>query len=281
MARTFALFVAAVLALLTTMVTAQDFPPRPEGPVLDAAGIIPQAQEAALDAKLRAYNRTTGRSIIVATVNSLGGEEPYIYAQGLAEQWDIGGAQTEEAALMLVAPNEREVFITTSRGVQGRLTDISTGRIVQDTILPAFRQGNYAAGISAGATAIMARLDMDPAQAAAIAEAEAAAQRTDRNAQGASVGGIVFWIAMIVIFMLVFGRGGSGGRRRRYGAGNMASNVILWSALGSMMGGRGDGGFGGGFDGGGFGGGGFGGGGFGGFGGGGGGFNGGGAGGGW
>ncbi|WP_299308495.1 YgcG family protein [uncultured Croceicoccus sp.] len=280
-------FVLALLLAVVAMVAgpagAQDYPARPDGPVLDAANVLPTAEEAALDRRLRRYNRETGNAVIVATVQSLDGEEPFAYAQGLAETWGIGGEETEQGVLMLVAPNEREVFITTSRGVQTRLTDISTGRIVRNVVLPAFREGDLPGGIAAGVDAIIERLNMEPAQAEAIAEAEAAAAAQEDEVDAGTIGGAIFWVVMIVAFMFMFGRGGGRGRRgrrRRYGAGNAVADVILWSAIGNAVGGGHD--RGGGFGGGGFGGGdgGFGGG-FGGFGGGGGGFNGGGAGGGW
>ena len=254
---------------------AQDFPARPEGPVLDAAEILPPSEEAALDQQLRAYNRDTGRAIVVATVPGLEGIPIDMYAQQLAEQWDIGGAETEEGVLMVVAPNEREIWITTARGVQGRLTDVSAGRIVRNTIIPRFKDGDMPAGIMAGVEAIAERLNMDPAQAEAIAEAEAAAERDSGTGEGATIGGVIFWIGMIALFVFIFGRRGRR-RHRRYGVGSAVGDVILWHAIGSALGsaGRGShgsGGFGG-FSGGG---------GFGGFGGGGGGFNGGGAGGSW
>ncbi|BBC73882.1 conserved hypothetical protein [Altererythrobacter sp. B11] len=269
--RFLALILAALAAFLALPAAAQDFPARPEGPVLDQANVLPPAEEAALDAKLRAYNQQTGRAVIVATVNSLDGLDPESYARGLAEKWGVGGAETEEGVLMLVAPNEREVWISTARGVQARLTDVSAGRIVRNTIIPAFKNGDMPGGIAAGADAIMERLSMDPAQAAAIEEAEAAAAKAGNGSErSAGIGGVIFWMVLIIFFAVIFGRGGRG--RRRHGVASSVGNVILWSAIGSAMGGHrsGGGGFGGG-----------GGGGFGGFGGGGGGFNGGGAGGSW
>lgn len=278
MNRLFAL-VALLLAALALPAHAQNYPARPDGPVLDQANIIPAGEEAALDRKLRDYNAATGRAIVVATVNSLDGEPIETYTRNLAEQWDIGGAETEEGVLMLVAPNEREIFIATARGVQGRLTDISTGRIVRNTIIPAFKNGDMPGGITAGVDQIVERLNMDPAQAEAIAEAEAAAERERASEGGFPIGGLI-WIAFIFFFFILpmMRRG----RRysRRGGLGRTASDIILWEvgsaiAREAMRGGSGGGSSWGGGSSGGFGGG------FGGFGGGGGGFNGGGAGGSW
>lgn len=277
MARLLAPIFALLALVLAAPLAAQEFPPRPDGPVYDGAGIIEDAEQAQLEQRLRAYNMETGRAVIVATVTSLDGLPVDMYAQQLAESWDVSGAETEEGVVMVVAPEERDAWITTARGVQTTLTDAMAGRIFRNTMVPRFREGDYTGGILAGVEGIIETLDMDPAQARAIEEAEAAAVREGMGDEsGASFGSIVFWMVLIVAFAAVFGRGGRGRRHRRYGMGSTVGNILLWTAISSMSGGRGGGGFGGGS--GGFGGGG---GGFGGFGGGGGGFNGGGAGGSW
>ena len=274
MAALLRLWLAFAVAVLIGGAASAAIPPRPAGPVLDQADVLPPAEEAALDAKLRAYNVATGRAVIVATVASLDGEDIASYTQQLVEAWDIGGKETENGVLLLIAPNERRLRIATARGVQERFTDALSGRIIRDLITPRFKAGDMPGGIAAGVDAIVAQLDRDPADARAVAEAAAAARAQDsREGDGSTIGGIIFWAFMIVVFMAVFGRGGR--RGRRFGRG-MGSNlpIILWGASeiarGLSHGSGGSGGFGGG-----------GGGGFGGFGGGGGGFNGGGASGGW
>ena len=272
----------ALLAALTgAPAVAQDYPARPNGPVYDGANVISPGEEQLLNQRLSDYNRTTGRAVIVATVSSLDGLEIEQYAQGLAEKWDIGGKETENGLLFLVAPNERMMRIATARGLQERMTDIMSGRIIRDVVTPKFKQGDLSGGIVAGTDAIIAQLDMDPADAKAIEEAERARMANGAAEAAPAIAGVAFWIVMIVFFAMVFGRR-RGGRAFRGGGGvgNAVGNVLLWTAINAAMNsGRGSSGSswggGGGFGGGG------GGGGFGGFGGGGGGFNGGGASGGW
>ena len=266
--------------LLVSPAAAQDYPARPNGPVYDGANIISPGEEQLLNQRLSDYNRTTGRAVIVATVPSLDGLEIEPYAQGLAETWDIGGKETENGLLFLVAPNERMMRIATARGLQERMTDIMSGRIIRDVVTPKFKQGDLSGGIVAGTDAIITQLEMDPADAKAIEEAERARMAQSGAEAAPAIAGVIFWIVMIVFFAVVFGRR-RGGRAFRGGGGvgNAVGNVLLWTAVNAAMN-SGRGSSGGGWSGGGFGGGG-GGGGFGGFGGGGGGFNGGGASGGW
>ena len=155
-----------------------------------------------------------------------------MYARDLAEAWGVGGAETEEGVLMLVAPNEREVFIATARGVQGTLTDISTGRIIRETMVPAFREGNYAAGIAAGVERIIERLDLDPAQAEAIAEAEAAAEAQPNGEEGGFPIGAIFWIGFLLFFFVLpaVGRWTAGGAIAGPAWAVWSRDIILWEA---------------------------------------------------
>ena len=81
------------------------YPERPAGPIHDGANVIPAAEEAALDSRLREYNARTGNAVIVATVPSLDGEPVERYATKLFEMWGIGGAGRDTGVLLLVAPN--------------------------------------------------------------------------------------------------------------------------------------------------------------------------------
>ncbi len=274
----FLILLALWLAMMASPVLAQDFPPAPDGPIYDAADIIPADQEAALDQRLRDYNAQTGRAVVVATMATTGGIDVDTYSRELAEFWDIGGVETEEGVLLFVARDDRKMAIKTARGLDDRLTDISAGRIIRNTLRPAFRDGDFGGGITQAVDEIIARLDLSPADARAIAEAEAAAE-TQRSEEGGFPIGTIIWLVFIVFFFVIpmF----SGGKRRRYrrgGVGGVVGDIILWEAGKAIARGVSDSGSSG-WGGGGFGGGG--GGGFGGFGGGGGGFGGGGASGGW
>lgn len=235
----------AVIAAMATATASAALPARPDGPILDAANIIAPADKAALDAKLRAYNEATGRAIIVATVPSLDGMEIEDYAQQLAETWGIGGKESENGLLFLIAPNERRLRIATGRGLQERMTDIMSGRIIRDVVTPRFKAGDLSGGIVAGVDAIIAQLDMDPAQAKAIEEAKMARRAQGADEAAPAIAGILFWIAMIVFFAFIFGRGGRGRRYRGHGGvGSTVGNVVLWTALNAAMnsGGRSHGG---------------------------------------
>lgn len=262
MNRLFAL-IGAVLALLAfaAPASAQDYPPRPAGPVYDGAAMLSPATVAALDARLRQYNAETGRAIIVATVPSLNGQSIDPYATGLFANWGIGGAERDMGLLLLVAKEERKVRIEVGYGLHPWFGGIMSGRVIRDVITPQFKAGDFDAGVTQGVDAILAHLAKSPEDAAAIAEAAAAAEAQRGGGKSAtSVGAVIFWVVMIGGFILVFGLRGRGRRHRRYGdAAGVVGDIILWSAINAISDGDG-GGWGGGGDGGGGGFGGFGGG---------------------
>lgn len=275
------LLASLVWLAIGTASYAQDYPPRPEGPVYDGANILSPATEAKLDAELRAYNAQTGRAIIVATVPGLGGASIETYATTLyTDKWGIGGAQRDAGLLLLIAPSERKMRIEVGYGLHGYFGGIMAGRVINDVIAPRFKEGNFDAGVTDGIAAILAHLAKAPEDAIAIEEAAKAAAAQKSRSDGGFPIGVLIWLAFI-FFFFVLPIISSVGRRRKYrskgdgpwgsrGLGDTARDVILWE-VGSAIargiinsGGRGGGG-GGGFGGGGFGGGG---GGFGGFGGG-------------
>jgi uncharacterized protein len=250
---------------------AQDYPPRPDGPVYDGANILSPATEAQLDAQLRAYNKQTGRAIIVATVPSLGGASIETYATTLfTDKWGIGGAKRDAGLLLLIAPNERKMRIEVGYGLHGYFGGIMAGRIINDVIAPRFREGNFDAGVTDGVAAILAHLAKSPEDAIAIEEAAQAAAAQENRSDGGFPVGVLIWLAFMFFFFVLPILSGRG-RRRKYrasgtgpwgdrgrDAADTARDIILWEVgsaiLRGALSGRSDNGWSGGGDGGGFGG---------------------------
>lgn len=234
----------AILALAGSPALAA-MPARPDGPVLDAAAIIPDDQESAIAQKLIAYNKATGRALVVATVPSLDGQVVERYAQDLAQAWGIGGKESQEGILFLIAPAERKIRIHTAVGAQGRITDAFAGRTIREQVSPRFKADDIGGGINAGVDALIAQMNRDPVDAKAVAEAAAAAEATRQSGAGQggdSVGSVVFWLFLIVFFMLAFGR-----RGRRFGRrSGIDPGIVLWGISEAMHNSRGNSGWGGG-----------------------------------
>ena len=258
---------ALLLALfaLAAPAYAQTFPQNNGSAVVDQAGILTPAQVADLQSKAQALYAQSGRAFAVATVKSLEGQDVDDYAYQLLRNWKLGSAKNNDGVLLVVAPNERKVAISTGYGAGGFMTDAMSGIIIRENILPHFKQNppDYGGGIEAGADAIIKQMSLPADQAQKNIAAAQQAQNARQHSGGGALPGI-FWF-MIMAFVLLSMMRRVGGRRYRGRHGGISPWVVLWGLNALSNSGRGGWGGGGSWGGGGFGGGG---GGFGGFGGG-------------
>ncbi len=241
-------------------VYAQKIEPKPNPPVAvnDFANLLESFQKQALEQKLEAYNDSTSSAIVIITVPSLNGYDIEQVALKYLRDWGIGSKEKNNGVVILVSANDHKARIETGYGMEGVLPDILAKQIIDERMIPFFKNGDYYAGLNNTVDAII--------QAAA---GEYKADKSDNKNNKVTAGKIIplIIIFLVIIFLFSGGGGGGGGSyMSRKGSRSFLGNALPWFLLGNMMGGGGR--RGGGFGGGGFGGGGFGGGGFGGFGGG-------------
>ncbi len=159
-------FLAVLLAFFAAFPAyAQSFPAL-TGRVVDAANIIPDGEEAALDAKLKALEDATDRQLVVATIPSLEGYPIDDYGYRLFRSWALGQKETDNGVLLLVAPNDRKVRIEVGYGLEPILTDAWSSVVINTLIIPQFKVENYSAGIDRGANMIIKQLMATPEEAA-------------------------------------------------------------------------------------------------------------------
>lgn len=165
--RAFGLAIVVLLcfAALHSAAFAQAFPERERQAVVDAARVIPDEAEAALNARIVTWNRATGRQLVVATVASLDGLPISEYGNRLLRHWRLGVADTNGGVLLLLAPTERRVRIEVGYGLEAVLTDATTGEIIRRVIRPRLDEGDVAGALDSGASTIM-EIVVPPAQAA-------------------------------------------------------------------------------------------------------------------
>jgi uncharacterized protein len=223
---------------------AQTFPKPNNTRVVDAANLIAPADESALDAKLAAYEKETGRQMVVATIPSLEGYPIEDYGYRLGRTWGIGSKEKDDGTLLIVAPNDRKVRIEVGYGLEPIMTDAYSSVIINTQILPRFKAGDFTGGITAGTDAMIAQLKLTPEEAAA--RLKAAETTSDGNGGGIPFA-LIFWLIVLFFIILPAFRRGKRGRKHR-GSGP----IVIWGP-GDWGGGSG-GGWGGGSGGGGFGG---------------------------
>jgi len=254
------LFLLLFLFVGFQSVFSQKIEPKPNPPraVNDFANMLEPFQEQALEQKLDAYNDSTSSAIVIITVPDVQGYDIEQVGLKYIRDWGIGVKGKNNGVVILVSKNDHKARIETGYGMEGVLPDILAKQIIDERMIPFFKNNDYYAGLNNAVDAII--------------QAAAGEYKADPNAQknnNLTAGKIIpLVIIFLVIVFLFSGKGGGGGGSymSRKGSRSFLGGALPWFLLGNMLGGGGS--RGGGFGGGGFGGGGFGGGGFGGFGGG-------------
>lgn len=241
----------SLLLLLTAVIAfSQQLPPKSGTLVTDYTNTLSPDDKQRLENKLVAFNDSTSTQIAVVIMKSVGEYDINEYGQKLGRTWGIGEKGKNNGVLLLIALSDHKVSIQTGYGSEGAVTDAATHQIIQNDIVPRFKQQDYYGGINTATDDLMKLMKGE----------YKADSRPHHRSKGGSGG--IFTLFFIVLFILIIiFRGGGGGGHVIGGRGISP----FWWFLGGTMLGRGSGGGGwGGFSGGGD----SGGGGFGGFGGG-------------
>ena len=230
---------AALLLAAGAALAAITFPAL-TGRVVDQANLLSPQQEAELTQKSEALQRAAGRQFVVATVSSLQDNPIEDYGYQLGRHWRIGQEGANNGVILLVAPTEKRVRIEVGYGLEPILPDAMSRRIIEQQILPRFRDNDYPGGIMAGADAIIAQLQAPPeaaeraAQAAGREQTEQSRERSERRRSG-SFWPLLFWIGVTLFIVIgVIGSGLRGKRYRRNGKGGWVdwAPIVIWG-LGS------------------------------------------------
>lgn len=225
--------------LLPVLASAQfPAPPQPARLVNDFAGVMSTNQQAELERKLVAYDDSTSTQIAVVTVKTLEGYDVADYANRLFEQWGIGGKENNNGVLILLGLEERKVRIEAGYGVEDRLTDALSRRIIEQQLLPAFREGDYAGGFDAATTTITEILS-------------GAYTNTGKDKEGIP-GSMILIVLLFILFIIIANARNGGGGQSFTGSGRSAHQPFFFpmGGGGSSWGGGGGGGSFGGFGGG-------------------------------
>jgi uncharacterized protein len=132
------------------------------GRVVDQTGTLSAGDISSLTQTLGSLELRKGSQIAVLIVPTTEPETIEQYSIRVAEAWKIGRKKIDDGALLVVAKNDRKLRIEVGYGLEGALTDVTSQRIIDEIIVPKFRSGDFAGGISAGVNRIVAVIDGEP-----------------------------------------------------------------------------------------------------------------------
>jgi uncharacterized protein len=156
-----ALVVSAAFSAVFSIAAAQTLQPIPklEARVTDVTGTLTAGQQAELEQKLADFEARKGAQIAVLLVPTTQPEEIEQYSIRVAEAWKLGRKKVDDGALLILAKDDHKLRIENGYGLEGVLTDAASNRIIEDTMVPLLRQGQYYAAIGAGVDQMMALID--------------------------------------------------------------------------------------------------------------------------
>lgn len=238
----FTIFLSTILVAQEDFSNDKNIPEKPNPPKLvnDFANFFTEENRRALETKLVAYDDSTSTQIAVVTVETLNGYAEDDFALRLGRKWGIGQKGKNNGILILLAKEERAVSIELGYGVENYITDSEAKRIIDNVMVPQFKQGNFYAGVDAATNDIIAML-------------EGTFQKGSNtpSSNDPSIGfvlSIMFIIVVVILILSSFTKGGGSGGSYTGSSGGWKSSSSSWSSSSSSSSssGGGFGGFGGG-----------------------------------
>lgn len=182
-----------LIALWNLTARAEVAVPEPRARVTDLTGTLDSAQVSAIETRLSDFEKEKGSQIAVLIVATTQPEAIEQYALRVVEAWKLGRKGADDGILLLVAKDDRTVRIEVGYGLEGTVSDARAKRLIEEEIVPRFRQGDFAGGIDAGVTRLIS-----------LIKGEALPEPTISG--GSSLGGLLDeFLPMVMLFAFVGG----------------------------------------------------------------------------
>jgi len=249
---TWAVFILALLICSAKLRGAEVIPPAPKQYFNDYAHVLSEATVSRLNQQLENFEKETSSQILVAIYPKMQSDSSIEdYVVRVFQAWKVGQKGKNNGAVLFVFIQDRKMYIEVGYGLEGAIPDATAKRIIENEIKPAFKSGNYDAGLTAGVNALLA---------AAKGEYKGTGQTVYQQHAGrrqSALPVVVLFLIVGVVGLMIFAsiiRAATGGSRRRgFGSyGGWAIGSGGWSSGSGSDWGGGGGGGGGGWSGGGF-----------------------------
>ena len=179
--------------------------PKLEGRVMDLAGIFSSTAVDAMAAESERLEQENGAQIAVLTIPSLEGQPLEDYSMRVVEAWKLGREDRDNGVLILIARDDRKIRIEVGYGLEGVLPDALCGRIIDNAMKPAFREGDFSGGSQRAVEMISGLVRGDPEASAALADTAIGAS----EAMPLLVMAVIFFSVMSVFTLsALFSKGG-------------------------------------------------------------------------
>ncbi len=226
-------YLIVFLFLLTTAGTeGQNLPDPPNPPRLvnDFVGLLSKQEVNALENKLVAFSDTNSTQISIVIVNDIEGYDIVDYSQKLAQKWGVGQKKYNNGAIIVLKPktaeSKGEINIDVGYGLEPLVPDITAKQIIENEMIPHFKNNDYYGGLDASVNAIMS-----------LAAGQFTADHYNKRAGKKSPLGFLVPIIVLIIIISMINRN----KGKQYGSKSNSSSFWTAMMLGSMLGSSGRG----------------------------------------
>jgi uncharacterized protein len=189
------IFILFIITLCGSELWAMEVPAL-KARVNDHARLLSSGVGRQLETVLAELERTDGTQVVLLTIDSLKGENLEDFSIRVVETWKLGQKDFDNGVLLLIAKNDRKIRIEVGYGLEGKLTDLVSGRIIRNVIAPQFKLGRFDRGVVDGITAI----------AGAVRGEYRAPQTVKRRRKGSEVSSGLVPIIALLFFINMLGR---------------------------------------------------------------------------
>lgn len=151
-----------LLCLLSLLAQAEVPVPPLQARVTDLTGTLTPDQQTGIESRLAAFEQKKGSQIALLVVPTTQPEDIAQYSIRVVEQWKLGRKGVDDGVLLLVAKDDHTLRIEVGYGLEGALNDATAKRIIEEFIVPRFRQGDFPGGITAGLDRIIGVIEGEP-----------------------------------------------------------------------------------------------------------------------
>ena len=130
--------------------------------VIDLTQTLSTSEQAALEAKLQQFEEVKGSQIAVLLVPTTQPEAIEQYAIRVVDEWKVGRKDVDDGLLILIAKDDRKMWIEVGYGLEGAVTDLYAKRIISETMTPHFKRGDFAGGIDGAVNQLIGLVDGEP-----------------------------------------------------------------------------------------------------------------------
>lgn len=130
--------------------------------VTDLTQTLSQPQQAALEAKLAAFEQKKGSQIALLIVPTTQPEDIAQYSIRVADAWKLGRKKVDDGLLILIATEDRKMRIEVGYGLEGPIPDLTAKRVINEVIAPKFKQGDFYGGLDSGVDRLIGLIEGEP-----------------------------------------------------------------------------------------------------------------------